>query len=101
MSERCPTCGKTKTRTLDQNAKMWAMLHEISQQVEWHGQNLADTEWKDIFTAALKRQKVVPGLEGGFVVLGTSTRRMTKQEMSDLMELMLAFASERDVRMAA
>lgn len=100
-ADRCPTCGKGKTRTLDQNGKMWAMLGEISAQVEWHGQKLEDTEWKDIFTAALKRQKVVPGLEGGFVVLGTSTRRMTKVEMSDLMELMMAFAAERGVRMAA
>lgn len=99
--ERCPKCGRGYPRTLDQNARMWAMLHEISEQVEWHGQHLTDQEWKDVFTAALKRQKVVPGLDGGFVVLGTSTRRMTRQEMSELMELMAAFASEHDVRLAA
>jgi hypothetical protein len=57
----------------------------------------ADPEWKDVFTAALKRQKVVPGLDGGFVVLGSSTRKMTKQEMGDLMELMAAFGAERGV----
>ena len=83
----------SETRTLDQNARLWAYLGEVSRQVEWHGQKLLDTEWKDVFTAALKRQKVVPGLDGGFVVLGTSTRKMTKQEMTELMELIAAFGA--------
>ena len=73
------------------------MLGEIAAQVDWHGQKLIDTEWKDVFTAALKRQKVVPGLDGGFVVLGTSTRKMTTQEMGDMMELMASFGAEHNV----
>ena len=73
------------------------MLGEISRAVDWHGQKLAPEEWKDVVTAALKRQKIVPGLEGGFVVLGTSTRRMTKQEISEIMELATAFGTERGV----
>lgn len=84
-----------KTRTLDQNALMWAQLGDISKSVLWHGQHLTPENWKDIFTAALKRQAVVPGLDGGFVVLGTSTRKMTKPEMSDLIELMNAFQAEQ------
>jgi NinB protein len=76
---------------------MWAMLGEVAKAVDWHGQKLCAEEWKDVFTAALKRQKVVPGIDGGFVVLGTSTRRMKKQEMSDLMELMAAFGAERSL----
>jgi hypothetical protein len=84
-------------RSLDQNARLWAYLGDIAEQVEWHGQYLSTFEWKDVFTAALKRQKVVPGLDGGFVVLGTSTRKMTKQEMTELMELIAAFGAERDV----
>lgn len=76
---------------------MWAMLDEISAQVDWHGQKLSSEEWKDVFTAALKRQKVVPGLDGGFVVLGTSTRRMPVSDMTELMELMAAFGVEHDV----
>ena len=93
-SELCPTCGQVQRRTLDQHDRMWAMLRAIARGIPWHGQHLKPEEWKDVFTAALKRQKVVPGLEGGFVVLGSSTRRMTKQELSELMELMAAFAVE-------
>ena len=85
---------KEPTRSLEQNAKMWAMLHEVSLQVDWYGQKLTDHEWKDVFSAALKRQKVVPGLDGGFVVCGQSTSRMSKREMADMITLMHAFGSE-------
>ena len=54
-------------------------------------------EWKDVFSAALKKQKVVPGLDGGFVVCGQSTSRMSKREFSDLVELIYAFGAERGV----
>ena len=84
-------------RNLEQNARMWAMLTEVSQQVVWHGQKLSKEEWKDVFTASLKRQKVVPGLDGGFVVLGSSTSKMTKAEMSELIDLICAFGAQNSV----
>jgi hypothetical protein len=89
---------KPRTRSLDQNAKMWAMLADLSRQVEWYGQRLTSDEWKDVLTAALKKQKAVPGIDGGFVVIGARTRNMTIREMSDLVELMYAFGAERDVQ---
>lgn len=90
-----------KPRSKDQNARMWAMLRDVARQVIWHGQKLADSEWKDVFTAALKRQKVVPGIDGGFVVLGSSTRAMAVAEMGELMELMEAFGAQQGVRFTA
>jgi hypothetical protein len=89
---------KPRTRSLDQNAKMWAMLADVSRQVEWYGQHLTSDEWKDVLTAALKKQKAVPGIDGGFVVIGARTRNMTIREMGDLVELMYAFGAERDVK---
>lgn len=86
------------TRTLEQNALMWAMLADISKQVDWYGQRLTSEEWKDVFSASLKRQKVVPGLDNNFVVCGQRTSRMTKKEMSDLCELMMAFGVEHEVK---
>lgn len=87
-----------RTRTLDQNAKLWACLNDVSEQVNWHGRKLTSEEWKHVFTAALKRQDVVPGIDGGFVVLGQSTSRMTVGEMRDLIELISAFGAEQGVR---
>jgi hypothetical protein len=76
---------------------MWAVLTDIAEQVDWHGLHLENFEWKDVFTASLKRQKVVPGLGGGFVVCGTSTSKMTIAEMTELIELAMAFGVEKGV----
>jgi sugar phosphate isomerase/epimerase len=77
---------------------MWAKLTEISGQVDWYGQKLSPEDWKDMFTASLRKARVVPGLDAGsFVPLGMRTSDMTKDEMSDLLELISAFAAERGV----
>lgn len=91
---------KSSARTLPQNARMWAMLTRIAEAVVWHGQKLSADDWKDVFTAALRRARVVPGLDhGSFVPIGMRTSDMTKDEMAELMELMSAFAAERGVAM--
>lgn len=91
---------KSSARTLPQNARMWAMLTRIAEAVVWHGQKLSADDWKDVFTAALRRARVVPGLDAGsFVPLGMRTSDMTRSEMGDLMELIQAFAAERGVAM--
>lgn len=87
-----------ETRSTAQNARLWAMLTEISAQVDWYGRKLSPEEWKHVFSASLKKQDVVPGLDGGFVVLGLSTSKMTKGEMSDLQTLMEAFGADKGVR---
>jgi len=77
------------------------MLTDISKQVDWYGRKLSPDDWKHVFSAALKKQDVVPGLDGGFVVLGLSTSKMTKAEMCDLQTLMEAFGAEKGVRFSA
>ena len=89
---------RKETRTVRQNARLWAMLTEISQQVDWYGRKLTAEQWKHVFSASLKKQDVVPGLDGGFVVLGLSTSKMTKAEMSDLQMLMEAFGADKGVK---
>lgn len=89
---------KPATRSLEANARMWAMLTEISRQVDWHGRKLTPEEWKHVFTAALTKQDVVPGIEGGFVVLGKATSTMTKGEMSELQTLIEAFGAQQNVK---
>jgi hypothetical protein len=85
-------------RTLPQNDKLWACLSGVSQQVEWYGQKLNATDWKDMFTASLRKARVVPGIDpGSFVLLGLHTSTMDKEEMSNLIELIHAFGAERGV----
>jgi hypothetical protein len=89
---------KAPRRSLDQNALMWSRLYEVSRQVEWYGQKLSAEDWKDMFTASLRRARVVPGIDAGtFVPLGMRTSDMTKEEMTNLLELIAAFGAERGV----
>jgi hypothetical protein len=92
---------RPEKRSDAQNRRLWAMLTDVSQQVDWYGQKLTPEEWKDVFSAALKKQKAVPGLDGGFVVCGQRTSKMTKAEMADLQTLMEAFGAERGVQFKA
>lgn len=89
---------KEKTRTLEQNSLLWALLTDVSRQVEWYGRKLSPENWKNIFSAALKKQDVVPNIDGdGFVVLGQSTSRIGKREFNDLVELINSFGAQRGV----
>jgi hypothetical protein len=93
---------KKPTRTLDQNALMWAVLTDIARQVEWPVdgklQRLEPEDWKDILSAGLRKtQRVAQGIEGGFVMMGQRTSRMTIGDMSELIELAYAFGAEHGV----
>lgn len=86
-------------RSHDQNRLLWAMLGDVAAQVEWYGTKLSADDWKDVFSASLCRARVVPGIDAGtFVPLGMRTSDMTKQEFSDLLELIRAFGAERNVQ---
>lgn len=93
------TISKVKSlRTLLQNAKMWAMLTDISKQVKWHGNQLTPENWKDMITAGLKNQIVVPGITGGFVALGEHTSKMSIEDMIDVIDFAYAFGQEKGVK---
>ena len=88
---------KKNRRSLGQNAMMWALLRDISDQLEWHGEKLTINDWKWIFTAAIRRQRMVPGIDGGMVFLGEPTSGMSKQEMSDMIDLICSFGIDHGV----
>lgn len=93
---------KPETRSSEQNRRLWAMLTDISEQVDWYGRKLAPADWKHVFSASLRKLDVVPNLDGtGFVALGLSTSTMTKREMADMQSLMEAFGAERGVKFRA
>lgn len=89
------------TRSGQANARMWVMLADLARDVVWHGQKLTKEEWKDATTAAIKRQRVIPGIEGGWVVLGSSTKRMTVAEMNELMQFIEYFGADQGVKFSA
>ena len=86
-------------RSGDQNNLMWSLLSQISKHVDWYGTKLSSEDWKDVLTASLRHARVVPGIDPGtFVPLGMRTSQMTKEEISNLIELAYAFGAERGVK---
>jgi hypothetical protein len=90
---------KTAKRSLPQNSRMWAMLTDLATQLCWHGKHLKPDEWKLVMLDGLKRDlRIVPNIDGtGFVNLGRSSSDLSKEEMSDLMELIASFGAQHGV----
>lgn len=96
------TFTETSKRSLEQNAKMWAMLKDFSEQLVWQGFKLSPEEYKDFFTAGLKKFKIVPDMHmSGYVSVGGHTSSMTVKEMAELIELMVVFGAEHSVKFTA
>lgn len=91
---------KAAKRSIPQNDLMWAALTDVAQQLPWHGVKLRPDDWKLIFLDALKREsRLVPNIDGsGFVNLSTSSSDLTKNEMSELIELIHEFGARHGVK---
>ena len=86
------------TRTTEQNARMWAMLSEISR-AKPEGRELTPEVWKSLFMHALGHtQRFEMALDGkGVVPVGFRSSRLTKEEMSDLMEMISEYGARHNV----
>lgn len=91
---------KLTKRSLPQNSLMWAMLTDVARQLPWHGKKLTPDDWKIIFLDALTREhKMIPNIDGtGFVDLHQSSSDLTKEEMSNLIDLIGEFGARHDVK---
>jgi hypothetical protein len=104
--EHCPNCNfRLDVRSSEQNSKLHALLTDISQQKLWAGQRLSVEDWKRLMVSAWERAngrqaRMFPSLDGnGFDVVYHRTSKMTKQELSELLEYAIAWAVQNDVRL--
>lgn len=90
---------KAPRRSLPQNDMMWSLLTDVAGQVVWHGAKLSAEDWKLIFMQALNREvRAVLGIDGrSFVNIGVRSSDLSKDEMSDMIELILKFGAEHGV----
>ena len=85
------------TRSLDQNAMMWALLSDISR-AKPQGRCHTTEIWKCLFMASCGHQvQFVLGLDGNPFPVGFSTSRMTKAQMADLITFILQWGDEQGV----
>lgn len=91
------------SRSLEQNAAQWPILEEFSCQLKWpvNGAlvHMTDEEWKDVLTAAFRGETVrlAQGLDGGVVMLGMRTSKMSKKQFGEWLTFLHATAAQRGV----
>jgi hypothetical protein len=102
--DRCPHCaGVLRERSIEQNAKLHAVLQDIATQKQWSGKWLDVEAWKRLIVAAWERAEgraaeFYPAIDGaGFDVVYRRTSRMNKNEMVELIEYATAWATENGV----
>lgn len=97
---------KPRTRSVEQNALLHAMLSDIAAQVEWAGAKRDVECWKRLLTAAWCRARgesieLLPALDGhGVDIVFRRTSKMTVDEVSELCEFIMAWAAEKDIRLS-
>lgn len=94
---------RAETRSTAANRLLWSCLNDISRQVEWPVdgklQKLDAEDWKAILSAGVtKAQRVAQGVEGGFVMLGQRTSKMTRAEFTALIDFCHAFGDSRGIQ---
>lgn len=91
---------KPPTRSTEQNARMWAMLSDISRAMP-DGRRLTPDVWKAVFMNACGHAvQFETGLSGEPFPVGFRSSRLTKGQMGELMDFMEAFAAERGIRLS-
>lgn len=84
-------------RTDDQNAKMWAMLSDISRQKPL-GRRCTPEQWKALAMHACGwAVQFENGLDGQPFPVGFRSSRMTKKEMATLIEWLMWFGAENNI----
>lgn len=90
---------KPPRRSIDQNAKMWAMLTDISI-AQPEGRSLTPDVWKSLFLHALDHaQRFEMALDGkGMVPVGFRSSRLSKTQMADLITLIEEYGARHNVK---
>lgn len=90
---------KPPRRTLDQNAKLHAMITEIAA-AKPEGRVYPVDVWKPLFLAMCGHKvRFEPALDGnGVVPIGFRTSRLSKAECADLIECIYAYGAEHGVK---
>ena len=91
-----------ETRSSEQNRKMWAMLGEISEQLQINGQSFDKDRWKAIMLHAWGEQvEFLPTLDGtSFFPYGHQTSKLSTKKMSSFLEFIIAEGAQRGVKFA-
>lgn len=84
-------------RTKDQNAKLWAMLSDVSR-AKPEGRRHTPDVWKALFMQACGHAvQFEVGLDGHPFPIGFRSSKLSKHQMSELIEFMLHYGAQHGV----
>jgi hypothetical protein len=88
---------KEETRTGEQNSRLWAMISDVSRSKP-EGRRHTPEVWKCLFMSACGHAvQFEVGLDGKPFPVGFHSSRLTKSQMSDLMEFISEYGSRHGV----
>ena len=88
---------KEATRSLDANAKMWAMISDISR-AKPEGRAHTPEVWKCLFMAACGHSvRFEMGLDGQPFPVGFHSSRLSKRQFADLIETIYEYGSRHNI----
>ena len=86
-------------RSIEQNAKMWAMLGDIAKQAEHMGHRQSPETWKALFMHACGHEvRFISGLNGEPFPAGFRSSQLTVPQMSELIEFMHYWAAQNGIQ---
>lgn len=86
------------TRNADQNARMWAMLSDVSRAKPGGRRHTPDI-WKCLFMQACGHEvQLLQGLDGNPFPAGFRSSRLTVRQMADLITFISAYGDEHQVK---
>jgi putative methionine-R-sulfoxide reductase with GAF domain len=91
---------QTVARSVEQNARLHAMVRDIARQVKWAGDYMTEEAWKRVLLAAKYGQKIVPNPFTGIgmvVVNEKRSRDLSVEEMSEFIGEIEAFGASQGV----
>lgn len=90
---------KEGTRTLDQNAKLWAMLSDIAR-AKPEGRAMSPEMWKAAFMSALGHEIIwQPGIDGSPPFpTGFRTSRLSKHQFADLITFVMSYGDRHQIK---
>jgi hypothetical protein len=97
---------KPATRSLQQNALLHALFSDLSKRAKFHGRTLSAAQWKVLMisghsVATGGGADIVPGIESEWVNLRESSAGMSIRRMNSLLEYVIAWCVENDIRLPA
>lgn len=91
---------KKATRTIPQNDRFWAMLTDVARQATHNGRRYPAETWKALFMQAHGYEvQFMMGLQGEPFPMGFRSSKLTKDQMTELMDFIEAWSAQNGVKL--